>query len=80
LTFKLISMGTPKQRQTKSRRDKRRANFSLKKINLSKCPCFGKTFKKREKNKSERRASESKTRGNSKEERGKEAVKHGRAV
>ncbi len=35
-------MGTPKQRQTKSRRDKRRANFSLKKINLSKCPKCGK--------------------------------------
>ncbi len=34
-------MGTPKQRHTKSRRDKRRANFCLKKINLSKCQKCG---------------------------------------
>lgn len=34
-------MGTPKQRQTTARRDKRRANFGLKKINLSKCQKCG---------------------------------------
>ena len=34
-------MGNPKQRQTTSRRDKRRANFGLKKINFSKCQKCG---------------------------------------